>query len=129
MLPRAAPAVPRRVVHVAGLGWVDAEAVVGLPATAGDGEAWALRRVDEAPSRGVELAPTEVTAAPSALALGARLSLNGATAEELEVLPGIGPALAARIVAARPFATVAALDRVRGIGPRTYARLAPLLDL
>jgi competence protein ComEA len=50
---------------------------------------------------------------------------------ELEALPGIGPALARRIVADResqgPFATVAALDRVPGIGPALLARLEGLI--
>ncbi len=129
LLPPEAAAVPSRVVHIAGIGWVDARAAAGLPATALDGEQWTLRGVEAAPVGRIEPAPVELTAATRSLAAGAKLSLNRATAEELEALPGIGPALAARIVAARPFGTVAALDRVRGIGPRTYAKLAPLLEL
>ena len=58
---------------------------------------------------------------------GPALNVNHATAIELEGLPGIGPALARRIVADReaqgPFATIAALDRVPGIGPALMARL------
>ena len=49
-----------------------------------------------------------------------RFCLEGATQAELESLPGIGPALAGRILADRarqgPFETLAALQRVRGIG-------------
>ena len=49
----------------------------------------------------------------------------------LEALPGIGPALSARIVAARearPFDSMADLDRrVKGIGPVTAAALKPFL--
>ncbi len=129
LLPVAGAVVPERVVHVAGLGWVDAAAVPGLPRRAADGEQWALRRLGESAGSAVGPAAIEVPAAKQALAVGARVSLNGASVEELEALPGIGPALAARIVAARPFGAVAALDRVRGIGPRTYARLAPLVEL
>ncbi len=55
------------------------------------------------------------------------LSLNTATAEELERLPHIGPGLAARIVAYRErhgaFAAVDSLVRVPGIGPATLARI------
>lgn len=60
----------------------------------------------------------------------ALVDVNRATARELEVLPGIGPALAGRIVASReeegPFRTVEDLQRVRGIGPATVERLRPL---
>jgi competence ComEA-like helix-hairpin-helix protein len=58
---------------------------------------------------------------------------NTAGPEELMALPGIGPALAARIVedrAARgPFASASDLLRVRGIGPNTLARIRPHLRL
>jgi competence ComEA-like helix-hairpin-helix protein len=64
---------------------------------------------------------------------GPALNVNRATAVELEALPGIGPALARRIVADResqgPFATVAALDRVSGIGPALLARLEGLITV
>lgn len=57
----------------------------------------------------------------------ARVSLNRADAETLQVLPGIGPALAARIVAGRPFRRVDDLEGVSGIGPATMERLRPLV--
>ena len=58
------------------------------------------------------------------------VDLNRASAEELEQLPGVGPATAAAIVDDRgrngPFATVEDLERVPGVGP---AKLAALRDL
>ncbi|MBA3854001.1 MAG: hypothetical protein C0503_06270 [Gemmatimonas sp.] len=59
------------------------------------------------------------------------LDLDRATREELDLLPGIGPALAGRIVDDReqngPFGSLEALQRVRGIGPALAARLEPLV--
>lgn len=47
------------------------------------------------------------------------------------MLPGVGPALADRIIADREangaFATVGDLDRVKGIGPRMLERLRGLV--
>ncbi|HEX7089342.1 MAG TPA: helix-hairpin-helix domain-containing protein [Longimicrobiales bacterium] len=59
----------------------------------------------------------------------APLDVNRATAAELERLPGIGPTLAARIVAYRDsagdFGSADELLRIRGIGPALLARLRP----
>ncbi|MHC5023073.1 MAG: ComEA family DNA-binding protein [Planctomycetota bacterium] len=56
-----------------------------------------------------------------------RVDLNAADAAELTLLPGIGPRLAARIVADRAergrFETVDDLERVHRIGPATVRRL------
>ena len=55
------------------------------------------------------------------------VDLNRAGAEELQSLPGVGPALAQRILDSRrregPFQMPADLLRVRGIGPATLARI------
>ncbi|MEI6739241.1 MAG: ComEA family DNA-binding protein [Gemmatimonadaceae bacterium] len=55
--------------------------------------------------------------------------VNRATAQELERLPGIGPALAQRLVAYRerhgPFRSLDDLLGVPGIGKATAAKLAP----
>jgi competence protein ComEA len=68
---------------------------------------------------------------PPKMAPASPMELNRATVAELATLPGIGPALAARIVAHRqavgPFPRPAALRGVPGIGPKRYERLAPHL--
>jgi len=59
------------------------------------------------------------------------LDLNTATAEQLDALPGIGPATAAKIVAFRrahgPFRSVNELDAVPGIGPARIDELKGLV--
>jgi competence protein ComEA len=64
-------------------------------------------------------------------ALVVRMDLNTASAPALQQLPGIGPALSGRILAYRqshgPFAEVADITRVRGIGPKTLERITPML--
>jgi competence protein ComEA len=61
---------------------------------------------------------------------GARVDLNTATAEQLDTLPGVGPATASAIIAHReqhgPFTSVDQLLDVRGIGE---AKLEQLRDL
>jgi competence protein ComEA len=64
---------------------------------------------------------------PARLLVGLPIDANRADAATLEALPGIGPARALAIVAARergPFRRVEDLTRVPGIGPRTLAGLA-----
>lgn len=61
-----------------------------------------------------------------------RIDLNGATQAELETLPGVGPATAKKIIAyreRRAFTRTAQLQNVRGIGQKTYRRLAPLVKV
>lgn len=61
-------------------------------------------------------------------ALTEKIDLNRATAEELQRLPSVGPALSARIITARekqPFRKVDDLRRVSGIGAKTLEKLRP----
>ena len=61
----------------------------------------------------------------------AQIDINTADETLLQQLPGIGPALAARIVAYRtengPFGSVEELTQVSGIGPRTLEELRPYI--
>lgn len=71
--------------------------------------------------------PSEHRSPPPSAPASLTIDLNTAEAAELEMLPGIGPALASRIVEDRrangPFRSANDLDRVKGIGPRTIAKL------
>lgn len=59
------------------------------------------------------------------------LDINTAPARELALLPGIGPTMAARIVADRtehgPFTSLEEIARVPGIGPVTLEQIRPSL--
>jgi len=71
-------------------------------------------------------APFSPLRGASRLLFGQRLDLNGTPPQVLEVLPGIGPARAVALAeerARRPFASLAEVERVRGIGPATAAGL------
>ncbi|HEU4431272.1 MAG TPA: helix-hairpin-helix domain-containing protein [Myxococcota bacterium] len=58
------------------------------------------------------------------LLYGAALDPNREPSEVLQLLPGIGPARAEAIIAARPICSLADLDRVPGIGRSTLRALA-----
>ena len=58
------------------------------------------------------------------------VNLNDASEEELERLPGIGPAKARAIAEHRhthPFKRVDELTKVKGIGRKTFGRLRPYI--
>ncbi|MBS1250243.1 MAG: ComE operon protein 1 [Chloroflexi bacterium] len=54
-------------------------------------------------------------------------NLNTASASSLENLPGIGPSLAERIIANRPYAAVEDLRKVQGIGGQSLEKLRGLI--
>ena len=72
-------------------------------------------------------------AKPIPKSLNELLDLNRATAEELETLPGVGPALAERIVDCREkiggFKKVEELLKVPGIGPKKLAQMRTKIEV
>lgn len=96
---------------------------VNLAAVLQDGQRIYVPRVGE-------VSPAAVGGGEGAVA-GFPVDLNRATVDELDRLPGIGPATAAAIVAHReqhgPFADVDALGEVRGIGPAKVEALRGLV--
>jgi competence ComEA-like helix-hairpin-helix protein len=125
-LPGVGPALADRILAFREVeGWIDgADALVEVPGI-GPATLDRLRPLllfgPRPPGR------RAVGAGSSGSYLDSRLDLNHASARELESLSGIGPALAARIVADREargaFQSVEELVRVPGIGPALVERL------
>jgi len=87
---------------------------VNLARVVADGEQLYVPRVGEVPP------PTAIGSGPEP---SGRVNINTADAAALETLAGVGPSLAARIIAWReqngPFRSVDELTAVSGIGPKT----------
>lgn len=71
--------------------------------------------------------------APAEGSAGGLVSINSATAEQLDALPGIGPSLAQQIISYRetqgPFTSIEQLTDVPGIGPSKLEQLRALVAL
>ncbi len=125
-------AAPARVTDaVAAAGGVEAQAdlnVVNLAATLRDGERVYVPAVGEVIPIVVTGEAGAVTTAPAG-----PVNVNSATADQLDVLPGVGPSTAAAIVTHReqhgPFQTVDQLGDVRGIGPAKLDALRGLVTV
>lgn len=61
------------------------------------------------------------------VAAAEKININKAPLEELEALPGIGPALGARIIAARPIELIESLVEIRGISANTLAGFSHMI--
>jgi competence protein ComEA len=101
--------------------------VVNLAALARDGERIYVPKTGETVPQVVgDVTPADTTPAGP-------VNVNSATADQLDVLPGVGPATAAAIVAHReehgPFQTIDQLGDVRGIGPAKLDALRGLVTV
>jgi competence protein ComEA len=111
------------VVTAAGGPSADADLqAVALAARVTDGSRVYVPRQGESPPAGMATAvATSAGPAVTSPTLAAPLDLNQATEDELDLLPGVGPATAKAIVDYRtahgPFSSVDDLLDVRGIGP------------
>jgi competence protein ComEA len=86
-------------------------------------------------AKAVQPAPEEKSAGggQGKKAVTGKLNLNTATADQLMLLPGVGPSKAERVVDWRgkhgPFKRVADLRKVKGFGYKTLKKLEPNLDV
>lgn len=106
----------------------------GGTANAGQGNAANGAAQNGASQGGAQPQPARtLTASGSAQKGSTPVNINTATAEELQTLPRIGPAMAQRIIAWREahggFRSVDELDAVPGIGPSMLENLRPLVTV
>ena len=106
----------------------------GGTANAGQGNAANGAAQNGASQGGTQPQPARtLTPAGSAQKGSTPVNINTATAEELQTLPRIGPAMAQRIIAWREahggFRSVDELDAVPGIGPSMLENLRPLVKV
>jgi len=153
---RVAPGM--RVYELVGLaggftGWADQEAV-NLAQLVEDGQKVAVPRLPEpkpateSPERPIppKQQPSSVSPPTATVPLSDIIKpsppppdqpyivdLNTATQADLERVPGIGPVLAARIIAYRqyygPFKTVYQLRLIKGIGQQTFDKIKPYVTV
>lgn len=68
------------------------------------------------------------TSAETAVKSSEKVDLNGASQQDLEGLPGVGAATAKKIIAGRPYTSVADLQKA-GVSPKTIEKITPLVSL
>ena len=106
----------------------------GGTANAGQGNAANGAAQNGASQGGAQPQPARTLTASGSVQKGSTpVNINTATAEELQTLPRIGPAMAQRIIAWREahggFRSVDELDAVPGIGPSMLENLRPLVTV
>lgn len=98
-----------------------------------DGRTWTLARTDH-PARAPPPSDSSYRGPAPARADGHRargglVHLNTSSLEDLQTLPGIGPELARRIMAGRPYRSVDDLLRVDGLGRKRVEHIRPFLEV
>jgi competence protein ComEA len=65
--------------------------------------------------------------------LDSKISINDASADQLDEIPGVGPSIASRIIDHRekngPFSSLQQLTDVSGIGPKMFENIKDLIRL
>jgi endonuclease/exonuclease/phosphatase family metal-dependent hydrolase len=101
---------------------------IDLPDDDGDGATAATAPSWAKIKRGSATPPTPIVRkVPKSVS--SLIDVNSASQAALESLPGIGPVIAARIIAGRPYRRIDDLIRVKGIGPKRLAQIRTLVSV
>ena len=79
-----------------------------------------------------QVSPDTVLVIPSIQETKDLVSINNASLEELDTLPGVGPSIAQRIIEYRkeqPFTSLDDLKNVKGIGNKTFEKMKEQISL
>ena len=79
-----------------------------------------------------QVSPDTVLVIPSVQETKDLVSINNASLEELDTLPGVGPSIAQRIIEYRkeqPFTSLDDLKNVKGIGDKTFEKMKEQISL
>ncbi len=118
--PAIVPSVPKQTVYT--------PTTTSKPAsssTASASTGWGFSM--NAPSTPTSTTSPSAPEPDPAAILARGVNVNTASEAELEALPGVGPKMAARIIASRPYSSTADLDQVKGIGPKMLEKIGPYL--
>lgn len=112
---------------------VDAQSI-NLAALVKDGERILIPyRVEETPTSKTQNLEPQASSTQPTPSLEDKININTATLTDLDRLPGIGPALAGRIIAYRdengPFNSIEDIQKVSGIGPVVFERIKDLITV
>ena len=126
-------AILRDLLNAAGGTAADADLnALNLAAVLRDGDHIHVPRIGESPTS----APVSQNGSGAGASLplpGGLININTASQAELESLPGIGPAIAGRIITYReangPFASIEAVQDVSGIGPAIFDQIKALITV
>jgi competence protein ComEA len=89
-------------------------------------------KAKESEAKGSEAKGSEAKGSKAKEAASEKININTANAEELQKLPGVGPALADAIIKHRegqPFEKIEDIQNVKGIGEKKYEKIKDMITV